>query len=149
MLVYRCPKKMYTHKVNIPYYIYVHIFLGHSVYDMDGNSSHFSTLRTRTEMVLETLIFSPFNHLTRLVARQNFITAMICSRNKWKSTRMTPIVKSTFSSCVLQFWVHTSNLLSKQLHYYAVFTKMNKNERIMRMFVLDPLYICLISETAQ
>jgi hypothetical protein len=34
---------------------------------------HFSTLRTRTEMVLETLVFSPFNHLTRLVAREDFI----------------------------------------------------------------------------
>jgi hypothetical protein len=27
-----------------------------------------STLRTRTEMALETLGFSPFNHLTRLAA---------------------------------------------------------------------------------
>jgi hypothetical protein len=33
----------------------------------------FSTLRMRTEMVPETLVFSPFNHLTRLVARKNFI----------------------------------------------------------------------------
>jgi hypothetical protein len=41
-------------------------------YVMDGNSSHFSTLRTRTEMILEK-IFSPFNHLTRLEARENFI----------------------------------------------------------------------------
>jgi hypothetical protein len=31
------------------------------------------TLRTRTEMVFETLLFSPFNHLTRLTGRENFI----------------------------------------------------------------------------
>jgi hypothetical protein len=34
---------------------------------------YFSILRTRTEMVIETLVFSPFNHLTRLVAREDFI----------------------------------------------------------------------------
>jgi hypothetical protein len=28
---------------------------------------------TRTEMVFETLVFSPLNHLTRLIARENFI----------------------------------------------------------------------------
>jgi hypothetical protein len=38
------------------------------IYDMEGNCSHISILRTRTEMVLETLVFSPFNHLTWLVA---------------------------------------------------------------------------------
>jgi len=35
-----------------------------------------STLRTRTEMVFETLVFlvfSPLNHSTRLIARENFI----------------------------------------------------------------------------
>jgi hypothetical protein len=37
----------------------------------------FSTLRTRTKMVLETLIFSPSNHLTQLVARENFIKAVL------------------------------------------------------------------------
>jgi hypothetical protein len=31
-------------------------------------NNHFSNLRTRAEMVLETLVFLPFNHLTRLVA---------------------------------------------------------------------------------
>jgi hypothetical protein len=30
------------------------------------------TLRTRTEMVYETLVCSPLNHLTRLIARENF-----------------------------------------------------------------------------
>jgi hypothetical protein len=32
-----------------------------------------STLRTRTEMVFETLFFSPLNHLTWLIAQENFI----------------------------------------------------------------------------
>jgi hypothetical protein len=32
-----------------------------------------SLLRTRTEMVLETLVFSPLNHLTRLIAWENLI----------------------------------------------------------------------------
>jgi len=31
-----------------------------------------STLRTRTEMLFETLVSSPFKQLTRLVARENF-----------------------------------------------------------------------------
>jgi hypothetical protein len=29
-------------------------------------------IRTRTEMVFETLVSSPLNHLTRLIARENF-----------------------------------------------------------------------------
>jgi hypothetical protein len=37
------------------------------------NHCQTSTLRMRTEMVFETLVFSPFNHLTRLTARENFI----------------------------------------------------------------------------
>jgi hypothetical protein len=36
-----------------------------------------STLRTRTEMVLETLVYSPFNHLTRLVAEEDFIIGLL------------------------------------------------------------------------
>jgi len=32
-----------------------------------------STLRTKTEMVFETLVFSPLNHLTQLIAWENFI----------------------------------------------------------------------------
>jgi hypothetical protein len=46
---------------------------GRYIYETDGNSSHFSTLRTRTEMVLKTLDFLPFNHLMRLVAQEDFI----------------------------------------------------------------------------
>jgi hypothetical protein len=59
-------------------YIYIYIY----IYDMDGNSSHFSTLRTRTEMVLETLVFLPFNHLTRLVTRENFIIHSRCETSR-------------------------------------------------------------------
>jgi hypothetical protein len=49
------------------------------LYDTDENSSHFSTLRTRTEMVLEALVFSPFNNLTWLVAREDFIKQILWS----------------------------------------------------------------------
>jgi hypothetical protein len=38
----------------------------------DG-AEDFRTLRTRTEMDRETLVSSCFNHLTRLVAREDFI----------------------------------------------------------------------------
>jgi hypothetical protein len=38
---------------------------------------YFSTLRTRTKMVLEMLVFSPFSQLTRLVAREDFIIILI------------------------------------------------------------------------
>jgi hypothetical protein len=37
------------------------------------NHCQTSNLRTRTEMVFETLVCSPLNHLTRLIARENFI----------------------------------------------------------------------------
>ncbi|KDR17029.1 hypothetical protein L798_09239 [Zootermopsis nevadensis] len=37
------------------------------IHDLDWTSNHSSALRTRTEMVLKTSDFSPFNHLTRLV----------------------------------------------------------------------------------
>jgi hypothetical protein len=37
------------------------------------NHNPISTLRTRTETVFKKLIFSPFNHLTWLIARENFI----------------------------------------------------------------------------
>jgi hypothetical protein len=40
------------------------------MYDTDWFSRYISTLTTRTEMVLETLVFSPLNQLTRLVARE-------------------------------------------------------------------------------
>jgi hypothetical protein len=43
--------------------------------------NHFRTLRTRTEMDLETLVSSCFNHLTRLVAREDFIIAQIMFNN--------------------------------------------------------------------
>jgi hypothetical protein len=42
-------------------------------YGTDRFSRHISTLNTRTEMVLETSVFSPFSQLTRLVARDYFV----------------------------------------------------------------------------
>jgi hypothetical protein len=34
-------------------------------------------MRTRMEMALETLVFSPFNHLTWLIAREDFIISEV------------------------------------------------------------------------
>jgi hypothetical protein len=39
-------------------------------------------MRTRTEMVFETLVFSPLNHLTLLIARENFIILSRRESNK-------------------------------------------------------------------
>jgi hypothetical protein len=47
--------------------------LGRYIYDTDWFSRHISTLKTRAEMVLEMLVFLPFNQLTWLVAREHFI----------------------------------------------------------------------------
>jgi hypothetical protein len=48
------------------------------------NHSQTSTLRTRTEMVFKTSVFSPLNHLTRLIARENFIILSRRESNKSK-----------------------------------------------------------------
>jgi hypothetical protein len=37
---------------------------------------------TRTKMVFETLVCSPLNHLTRLIARENFIILSLRESNK-------------------------------------------------------------------
>jgi len=44
--------------------------------------SRVSPLRTRTEMVFETLVFLPFNHLTRLIVRENFFILSRRERNR-------------------------------------------------------------------
>jgi hypothetical protein len=49
------------------------------------NASQTSTLRTRTEMVFKILVFSPLNHLTRLIARENFIILICQESNKSQS----------------------------------------------------------------
>jgi hypothetical protein len=45
-------------------------------------SKTISVLRTRPEMVFETLVFSPLNHLTWLIARENFIILSRQESNK-------------------------------------------------------------------
>jgi hypothetical protein len=50
------------------------------VSDADCFSRHISTLKTRTEMVLETSVFLPLNQLTRLVAWEYFFYTM----SPWK-----------------------------------------------------------------
>jgi hypothetical protein len=54
-----------------------------------------STLRTRTEMVFETLVCSPLNHMTQLIARENFIMLSRRESNK-----------SHYSKVTLQFYLH-------------------------------------------
>jgi hypothetical protein len=49
----------------------------------DWFSRDISTLKTRTEMVLETLIFSSLKHFTRLVAQEYFIIQ--CRRESYNS----------------------------------------------------------------
>jgi hypothetical protein len=49
---------------------------------LSDNGCQTSTLRTRTEMVFETLVCSPLNHLTRLIARENFIILSRRESNK-------------------------------------------------------------------
>jgi hypothetical protein len=46
------------------------------------NHNQTSTLRTRTEMVFETLVFSLLNHLTQMIARENFIILSCWESNK-------------------------------------------------------------------
>jgi len=62
-------------------------------------SSHISTLRMRTEMVFEMLVFSPLNHLTQLVDWENFIIL-----NCWESTR------SCIINLIMDCW--------QQIHWY-------------------------------
>jgi hypothetical protein len=50
---------------------------GRYIYYMDWVSSHFISLRVRTEMVLKILVFSPFNHLTWLVAQESLIISLL------------------------------------------------------------------------
>jgi hypothetical protein len=56
-------------------------FLYHVQFLFDMTSQT-STLRTRTEMVFETLVYSQLNHLTRLIARENFIILSRRESNK-------------------------------------------------------------------
>jgi hypothetical protein len=58
-------KNILTGRVNRPGQVYI---FGQNVF---SNHCQTSTLRTRTEMVFETLVFSPLNHLTQLIAREN------------------------------------------------------------------------------
>jgi hypothetical protein len=50
---------------------------GRPIPGADCFSRHISDLKTATEMVIETLAFSSLNHLTRLVAREDFIIKII------------------------------------------------------------------------
>jgi hypothetical protein len=68
-----CPT---TARINSPGHVYI---FGQNVFP---NHCQTSTLRMRTEMVFETLVCSPLNCLTQLIAQDNFI---ILSR--WESNK--------------------------------------------------------------
>jgi hypothetical protein len=73
---------------------------GRPISDADWFSRYISTLKTRTDMVLEKLVFSPLNQLTRLVAREYFIIQ--CRRESYKSyfSLVLDISKSScFNTC--------------------------------------------------
>jgi hypothetical protein len=59
---------------------------------------------TRTEMVFETLVFSPLNHLTRLTARENFI--ILSRRESNKSHLILFVIR-------MNFWGNERNVLLK------------------------------------
>jgi hypothetical protein len=71
-----------------------------------------STLRTRTEMVFETLVCSPLNHLTRLIARENFIIP-----SRWESNK---------SHCNLACF-----------HWSINFDHSSSNHGLLRFFSID------------
>jgi hypothetical protein len=54
--------------------------------DTDWFSRYISTLKTRTKMVLETLVFSPLNQLTQLAVCEYFIIQ--CHHESYKSYMM-------------------------------------------------------------
>jgi hypothetical protein len=82
--------------------------LGRYIYGTDENSSHFSTLRMRTEMVLEMLVFSPFNHLMRLVDQEDFII-----HSHRESSRSYMIFLSFCKKCLDQLEDHFCNFFVK------------------------------------
>jgi hypothetical protein len=63
---------------------------------LSGEQTNVSkTLRTRTEMVFETLVCSPFNYLTRLIARENFIIILI------KSSAAGSVLRQFIQICIV------------------------------------------------
>jgi hypothetical protein len=67
--------------------------------DTDWFSRYISTLKTRTEMVLETLVFLLLNQLTWLVSREYFIIQ--CRRESYKSYKEIEIIRLKTASL---FW---------------------------------------------
>jgi hypothetical protein len=55
-----------------------------------------STLRTRTEMVFGTLVSSPLNHLTRPIARENFIIIEICLNETYSKVNVGKLLSDKF-----------------------------------------------------
>jgi len=72
-------------------------------------------------MVFETLVCSPLNHLTRLIARENFI---ILSHRESNKSRITVIIQMPYlskfiiNSIKLLFWIRNL-LLNILFHYFS------------------------------
>jgi hypothetical protein len=66
--------------------------------------SQTSTLRTRTEMVFETFVCSPLNHLTWLIAQENFIILSRRESNKSHFTRQIWLWGQNRSLISLTLW---------------------------------------------
>jgi hypothetical protein len=70
---------------------------------------YFGTLRTRTEMTLETLVFSSFNNLMRLADREYFIirhTQQVSLIDVWSTGRG-------------EGWTHSCRTRRKKIAYYT------------------------------
>jgi hypothetical protein len=62
-----------------------------------------STLRTRTEMVFKTLVFSLLNHLTQLIAQENFI---ILSRQESNKSHLNYLLPDSFhDTSLIYVWL--------------------------------------------
>jgi hypothetical protein len=66
-----------------------------------------STPRTRTKMVFETVFFLPLNHLTQLIAQENFIILSCWESNKSHKTHfnimLSPITRSLKHPFLIRF----------------------------------------------
>jgi len=83
-------------KVKVSLSLLHHLYtVGNNDPEMMSNIITDSSLMTRTEMVLATLVYSPFNHLTWLLAREHFIEF-----SYWESFKLCITNKSYDKQCI-------------------------------------------------
>jgi hypothetical protein len=105
------------------------------IYDTDWIPGHFSSLRTRTEMVLKMLVSSAFNHLTWLAARESFIAF-----SGFESFRS---YSSTF--LFLTFLTKPSADSGSRLEVTVCYVPTGGSEQVSFMLVLDGTKVVGIS----